>query len=416
MASTSIGFPGKLPGKERSHLMFPRTKSVFIFLLCFVAGAVAWATAVTEAPAAFDSQSNGLTSNGQFKQDMKAFAEAEENDDGVGPTYNARSCAECHENPVVGAISQVTEQRAGSLQLGAFVDAPGGSLIHSRAIDAAVQERMTDDLTVRSLRTSLNTLGDGFVEAIADTTLQNIAAAQPLSMRGEYFTVPVLEAGNAPRIGRFGWKNQHASLVSFSADAYLNEMGITSPLQPTENTSMGNSIAAFDEVADPEDNGDDVEAFARFMRATKAPPRDADVAATADAIAGEATFNSIGCATCHTSTIMTAPTGTVVNGGTFTIPAALGDKIIHPFGDFLMHDVGTGDGVVQNGPASTRNKVRTAPLWGVRTRNRLMHDGASLTFTDAIQRHQGQAAGVTASFNALTPAQKAQLIRFLESL
>jgi CxxC motif-containing protein (DUF1111 family) len=396
--------------------MFPRTKYVFIVLLCFVAGAVAWATAVTEAPAAFDSQSNGLTSNGQFKQDMKAFAEAEENDDGVGPTYNARSCAECHENPVVGAISQVTEQRAGSLQLGAFVDAPGGSLIHSRAIDAAVQERMTDDLTVRSLRTSLNTLGDGFVEAIADTTLQNIAAAQPLSMRGEYFTVPVLEAGNAPRIGRFGWKNQHASLVSFSADAYLNEMGITSPLQPTENTSMGNSIAAFDEVADPEDNGDDVEAFARFMRATKAPPRDADVAATADAIAGEATFNSIGCATCHTSTIMTAPTGTVVNGGTFTIPAALGDKIIHPFGDFLMHDVGTGDGVVQNGPASTRNKVRTAPLWGVRTRNRLMHDGASLTFTDAIQRHQGQAAGVTASFNALTPAQKAQLIRFLESL
>src|ERR1044071_9023408 len=143
MASTSIGFPGKLPGKERSHLMFPRTKYVLIVLLCFVAGAVAWATAVTEAPAAFDSQSNGLTSNGQFKQDMKAFAEAEENDDGVGPTYNARSCAECHENPVVGAISQVTEQRAGSLQLGVFVDAPGGSLIHSRAIDAEVQERMT---------------------------------------------------------------------------------------------------------------------------------------------------------------------------------------------------------------------------------------------------------------------------------
>ena len=396
--------------------MFPRTKYVLAVLLCFVVGAVAWGTALTEAPAAFDSQSNGLTSNGQFKQDMKAFAEAEENDDGVGPTYNARSCAECHENPVVGAISQVTEQRAGIFMSGSFTDAPGGSLIHSRAIDAAIQERLTDDLNVRSLRTSLNTLGDGFVEAIDDATLQAIAAAQPLSMRGEYFTVPVLEAGNAPRIGRFGWKNQHASLVSFSADAYLNEMGITSPLQPTENTSSGNSVAAFDEVADPEDNGDDVDAFARFMRATKAPPRDAAVAATADAIAGEATFNSIGCGTCHVSTIMTAPTGTVINGGSFTIPAALGDKIIHPFGDFLMHDVGTGDGVVQNGPASTRNKVRTAPLWGVRTRNRLMHDGTSLTFTDAIQRHQGEAAGVTTSFNALTLAQKAQLIRFLESL
>jgi CxxC motif-containing protein (DUF1111 family) len=396
--------------------MVRRLRYVLLSIVVLAAGAVAWSQALTEAPAGFDELSNGMTSNGQFKQDLKTFAEAEENDDGVGPTYNARSCAECHENPVVGAISQVTEQRAGSLVSGVFVDAPGGSLIHSRAIDAAIQERMTDDLTVRTGRSSLNTLGDGFVEAVNDSTLISIAAGQPLSMRGEYFTVPVLEAGNAPRIGRFGWKNQHASLESFSADAYLNEMGITSPLQPTENTSMGNSVAAFDEVADPEDGGEDVVAFARFMRATKAPPRDAAVAATADAIAGEATFNSIGCAVCHVSTIITAPTGTVVNGGAFTVPAALGDKIIHPFGDFLMHDVGTGDGIVQNGPPSTRNKVRTAPLWGVRTRNRLMHDGASLTFTEAIQRHQGEAAGVTSSFNALTASQKAQLIRFLESL
>jgi CxxC motif-containing protein (DUF1111 family) len=396
--------------------MVRRLRYVLLSIVVLAAGAVAWSQALTEAPAGFDELSNGMTSNGQFKQDLKTFAEAEENDDGVGPTYNARSCAECHENPVVGAISQVTEQRAGSLVSGVFVDAPGGSLIHSRAIDAAIQERMTDDLTVRTGRTSLNTLGDGFVEAVNDSTLISIAAGQPLSMRGEYFTVPVFEAGNAPRIGRFGWKNQHASLESFSADAYLNEMGITSPLQPTENTSMGNSVAAFDEVADPEDGGEDVVAFARFMRATKAPPRDVAVAATADAIAGEATFNSIGCAVCHVSTIITAPTGTVINGGAFTVPAALGDKIIHPFGDFLVHDVGTGDGIVQNGPPSTRNKVRTAPLWGVRTRNRLMHDGASLTFTEAIQRHQGEAAGVTSSFNALTASQKAQLIRFLESL
>ena len=396
--------------------MFPRTKYVLLVLLCFVAGAVAWGTVATEAPAAFDNQSNGFTTSTQFNADRETFAEAEENDDGVGPTYNARSCAECHENPVVGAISQVTEQRAGTTHGNVFTDAPGGSLIHSRAIHPDIQERLTDDLNTHSFRTSLNTLGDGFVEAIDDSTLQGIAASQPASMRGEWFLVPVLEAGTATRVGRFGWKNQHASLVSFSADAYLNEMGITSPLAPTENTSMGNPVDDFDDVNDPEDNGDDVDAFARFMRATKAPPRDTTLAVTADAMAGEQIFNNIGCATCHVSTIITAPAGTIVNGGTFTIPASLGDKIIHPFGDFLMHDIGTGDGIVQNGPLSSRNKVRTAPLWGVRTRNRLMHDGESLTFTDAINRHGGQADKVTKEFKKLNAQETNQLLTFLSSL
>jgi len=388
---------------------------LFLVLPLFLGGYLI-SQAVTEAPTGFDNQSNGMLSSGQFKQAAKAFEEREGIDDGIGPTYNAQSCAECHQNPVTGAISQITEQRAGTLVAGNFVDAPGGSLIASRAIDPAIQERLTDDLNVRAFRSSLNTLGDGFVEAVPDATLIALSASQPAGMQGQVIMVPVLEAGNTPRVGRFGWKNQHASLFSFSADAYLNEMGITSPLQPTENTSSGNSVAAFDAVADPEDNGDDVEAFADFMRSTKAPARDAALAASPAALAGQATFNAIGCNICHTPTLVTAPVGTVVNGGTFTIPAALGDKIIHPFGDFLLHDVGTGDGVVQNGPPSTRNKMRTAPLWGVRTRNRLMHDGESLTFTDAINRHAGEAAGVTAAFNALTPAQKAELVTFLTSL
>lgn len=381
-----------------------------------LAGAVGWSAAVSEAPAAFDDQSNGMISAVQFGKDMETFADAESNADGVGPTYNARSCAECHENPVTGGISQITEQRAGKMANGIFVDAPGGSLIHSRAIHAAIQERIPDNLPVRAFRSSLNTLGDGFVEAISDATLIGISASQPQSMRGEWFLVPVLEGGNATRVGRFGWKNQHASLVSFSADAYLNEMGITSPLQPEENTSLGNSVAAYDAVADPEDSGDDVEAFARFMRATKVPPRDEALAASPDGQAGALLFHSVGCDTCHVSTIITAPAGSVVNGGTFTIPAALGDKVIHPYGDFLMHDVGTGDGIVQNGPPTTRNKLRTPPLWGVRTRNRLMHDGESQTFTDAILRHAGEATPVTNSFRQLNAQQTRQLLTFLESL
>jgi CxxC motif-containing protein (DUF1111 family) len=106
----------------------------------------------------------------------------------------------------------------------------------------------------------------------------------------------------------------------------------------------------------------------------------------------------------------------VLNGGTYTVPAALGNKVFHPYGDFLLHNVGTGDGIVQVGPADTANKLRTAPLWGLRIKSRFMHDNASITLSDAIQRHAGEAQGVIASFNSLTAAQQQQLITFLKSL
>jgi len=373
-----------------------------------------------EAPAGFDNTTNGLVLQDQFDVDKAAFEERELIADGLGPVYNAQSCAECHQNPVTGAISQVSEIRAGHFNGIEFIEHPGGSLIHSRAIDATLQERVFEGNEIRALRTSLNTLGDGFVEAIADETLIAIAQKQPSESRGriagEVIQVPVLEAAGVLRVGRFGWKNQHASLVSFSGDAYLNEMGITSPLFPTENTANGASVAAYDSVPDPEDHGDGIEKFATFIRATKVPPCDEILAATAEAASGSSLFNQIGCAVCHTTTIVTAPAGTLINGGMFTIPAALGDKIIHPFSDFLLHNVGTGDGIVQNGGPSTRNKLRTPPLWGVRTRNQLMHDGGSLTLSDAILRHDGEARAVINSYRRLIGTQQAHLLTFLKSL
>jgi len=297
-----------------------------------------------------------------------------------------------------------------------FVEHPGGSLIQDRAIDPAIQERILEDYEVRSLRISLNTLGDGFIEAIDDATLVSISQGQPAGMRGEVVRVPVLEANGALRVGRFGWKNQHASLESFAADAYLNEMGITSPLQPVENTSIGNSVNDYDSVADPEDNGSDVRAFARFMRATKVPPRDENLANTADAKAGAQIFARIGCESCHVGSIVTAPEGTTINGGAFVIPQALGNKMIHPFSDFLLHDVGTGDGIVQNGGASSANKMRTPPLWGLRTHSRLMHDGLSLNLAEAILRHKGEATMSVSAFRALSRSELQQLLVFLNSL
>jgi len=377
--------------------------------------------AAPEAPTGFDDLTNGFVSQVEFNKAKAAFEEREEIADGIGPVYNAQACVECHQNPVTGAISQITELRAGHVAAnGAFVEAPGGSLINDRAIDASIQERVPGGEEVRTFRTSLNTLGDGFVECIADETLAGIQSRQPLAQRGTLTSVPVLEAGNAPRAGRFGWKSQHASLLSFSSDAYLNEMGITNRFNATENTSLGRSVAAFDTAPDPEDTRNDIDNFAEFMRATKAPPRGAGAETLPhpdpDVAAGSGLFDSIGCGTCHTRTIVTASVGTPINGGQFNVPPALGNKTIHPFSDFLLHDIGTGDGIVQNGDQATATQMRTAPLWGVRTRDRLMHDGESLTFRIAILRHAGQATDAANNFRALTDAQKNQLIKFLGSL
>ena len=396
-----------------------RTALVSLFVL--LASTVRAQPGPQEAPAGFDDESNGLTDQATFHADREVFEERELVEDGLGPVYNAQACAECHQSPVTGGVSQVTEIRAGFRgSRGEFMEPPGGSLINDRAIHASLQEVVPVEASVRALRASLNTLGDGFVEAIADETLVAIAEKQARDTRGriagEIVRVPVLEAGGELRVGRFGWKNQHASLVSFSADAYLNEMGITSPLMPAENSSMGRPVDSYDTVPDPEDDGADIEIFARFMRATKVPPRDEAVAATESALAGARIFEAIGCAHCHTSEIVTAPVGTVVNGGAFAIPDALGDKIIHPFGDFLLHDVGTGDGVVQNGGRSTASKVRTAPLWGLRTRSRFMHDGESLTVNDAILRHRGEAALAGRNYRFLGSRGRAQLLVFLSSL
>ena len=152
------------------------------------------------------------------------------------------------------------------------------------------------------------------------------------------------------------------------------------------------------------------------MRATQAPPRDTALAATADAQTGATLFHNIGCDICHVSSITTSPAGTVINGGAFTVPAALGNKIIHPFSDFLLHNVGTGDGIVQNGGQATANKLRTVPLWGLRNKSRLMHDGATFTRNNAILRHAGEANGVITNYINLSTTQKNQLITFLQSL
>jgi CxxC motif-containing protein (DUF1111 family) len=397
-----------------------------------------------EAPAGFDtptlarnpgsqSESNGIAQppGDTYAADQALFEQAHDASTGLGPVFNARACADCHQNPVTGGTSQFTEVRAGHRDAnGGFVAATvtiadgaaviaNRSIINDRALIPQAQEHVPDAENIRALRAALNTLGDGFVEAIDDDTLKRIAEQQFVAsdgrIRGEAVEVPVLEAPGQLRVGRFGWKDQHSSLLSFIGDAYLNEMGVTNRLRSKDVTSVGKI------TADPEDVPDErglanIDHFAQFIRGTKVPPRDVTVAATPSARAGEQLFARIGCTLCHVPTIVTAPPGTPINGGTFLVPDALGGKVIHPYSDFLLHDLGTGDGIVQNPPQDTANKLRTMPLWGLRMHPRHMHDLRSLSLEDAIERHGGEATYVRDRFQELQREEKHSLITFLNSL
>src|SRR5271154_343300 len=270
-------------------------------ILILVLAAVALPPA--EAPVGFDNKSNGVADDATHQADQKTFEEVEQLSDGLGPLYNAQSCRECHQNPVSGAASQVSELRVGHqapdghfrnpeipIAHGAEVIS-GRSLVNDRAIcpnaafpNEEIQERVPDTETIRTFRISLNLLGDGFVEAVADQTLVNLAEQQCKSSHkkicGQILRVPIVEAPGQMGVGRFGWKDQHASLLSFAADAYLNEMGITNRLQPDEVTKLCNTVSEPNDTPGP-DGLSDIDHFARFIRATKAPARDTTQASTA---------------------------------------------------------------------------------------------------------------------------------------
>jgi CxxC motif-containing protein (DUF1111 family) len=395
------------------------------------------AQAVVEAPAGFDGQTNGAITQTIMDAAGATFSEVETPETGLGPTFNGTSCAECHQNMALGGGAQVQVLRAGHNSRGEHAhdnyfgnirrrsDTNGStptftaanavltngdviadrSLINQRAICADAQEHVSTTDSVHTGRLSLSTLGDGFVEAVPDATFLALAKQN----HGEAIMVPVLEAPNATEVGKFGWKDQHASLLSFAGDAYFNEMGITNTMFPDEVTSVCEPAG----VPHPNDKDNDLPNLAAYMRATKVPPRGP---ITPSVLQGQAIFQALGCAGCHVSTLVTAAAGTTIHGGMYVVPDALGSKQFHPFSDFLLHNVGTGDGIQQNGPADTTNKIRTAPLWGLRTRTQLLHDGSANTYEDAITRHAGEASDEVARYNRLSQAQRTLLDAFLGSL
>jgi CxxC motif-containing protein (DUF1111 family) len=388
-----------------------------------------------EAPQSFASQ-NQLLSQKQFLEARAAFERVLTPATGLGIHFNETSCAGCHvaagAKGLPGGSGPITEIRAGYLGRNKeFIPAPGGTLITTRAVGNATPE-------VKALSNSQNTrdrfitpslFGAGFVECLADDVMRRIARDQADDsdgrIRGLIREVPILEAPGKTAVGRFGWAAQHASLLSFSADAYRNEMGITSPLALNDNTLLGDPVD--DGVADPEDTGgrfgEDVELFANFMRALSAPPRllPGDRKEREEVEEGFKVFKSTGCAACHLPELVTASAGAWVNGRAFRVPKALGNKKFHPYGDFLLHDIGTGPTVLREGmPQEFSGRIRTAALWGIGTRlvhgEPLLHDGSARSLEDAIQRHKNSAAREAEKFQRLRERERTRILKFLRSL
>ena len=376
----------------------------FLILIVFIGSTVR-----ADTPVRFGDPVAGLTAAelDRFAEGRDEFEEEETAEQGLGPVFNASSCAACHSSPAVGGDSNILETRFG-IAGKKFDPLPhsGGSLIQTEGIDVArgcLGETVPSDANVVAKRKSTPLFGLGLVDHVPDETLRTLAAGQPPGVAGQVSIVTDAASG-ATRVGRFGWKAQVATLLTFSADAYLNEMGITSPIFTEENAPGGDKqrLKLCDNVADPEDDGTGVAAFADFMTMLAAPPRGV---INASVQRGAQVFERIGCAICHVPQLKTGRSAI----------AALNNVWFAPYSDFLLHDMDKlGDGIEQ-GTANGR-QMRTAPLWGLRVRTRFLHDGRSSTLQAAIGEHAGQGEAARAAFAKLGTGDAADLIAFLRSL
>ncbi len=347
-----------------------------------------------------------------FEVGWEEFNNVETREGGLGPIFNNVSCVSCHGAPSPGGASAIVVRRFGRTVGGIFdpMDSLGGSLLQDFAIAPAAREMIPREATVIALRQSTPLYGSGLIEAIPDTVLlQNAQRVKPDGVRGHASRVVDVVSGQA-RVGRFGWKCQQATLLAFSGDAYLNEMGITSRFFPKENAPNGkvSLLETLDTIADPEDAVDpltgkgDIDHAADFMRLLAPPPRGK---ITASVRQGETLFQQVGCAVCHIPTLTTGPNPV----------AALNRQPVNLYSDLLLHDMGTlGDGIAQ-GDAGVR-EMRTAPLWGLRASAPYLHDGRARSVDEAIQAHAGEASVARDRYQRLAPTQRSQLLEFLNSL
>ena len=387
-------------------------------------GALGCDQLTTVAPAdgdVFDAPLEGLT-----QSELAAFARGDAEfgrqfapNTGLGPIFNDVSCATCHSGDGRGQLRNAL-LRIGSAADG-FLSDLGGPQIQDKAIPGADPETVPAGHAV-STRLPPPVFGVGLIEAIPESAiLANVdsldADGDGISGRPNFVPaasfVPATEPGGGPglRLGRFGRKAQNAVLLQQTVEAYLQDIGITSPFLPLENRNprSGVPVEAVDRVPDPEISEAVVQAVTHYMRALAPPLPGPD---TEQRMQGRTLFTDIGCAKCHVPAFTTGPSPI----------AALSGKQVVLYSDLLLHDMG--DDLADRRPdgQATGREWRTAPLWGLRLMRQflngealLMHDGRARTVEQAILLHGGEAAAVRAAFQALAPAQRAALLDFVES-
>ncbi|MDZ4774746.1 MAG: di-heme oxidoredictase family protein [Planctomycetota bacterium] len=346
--------------------------------------------------------------------------------EGLGPIMNDTSCVHCHIGPATGGGGTKSVNRFGIAANGPNpfdpLDSLGGSLQQELSIDNLnCLETIPPQCDVVIERITPPCFGFGLIEAILDSDIQVREALPPPGVSGKAHIVTPAETPTGPtRVGRFGWKAQVATILTFTGDAAMQEMGLSNRLFPFDNSPNGlpTTSQPCDSVSDPEDGPDafgfhKIDRMTDFQRFLAPPPQTPKLGMTGDAL-----FNSVGCANCHVSTPFT------------TIPTvaetALQNKQFKPYTDFLLHDVGLtlGDGIPQG--MATETEFRTAPLWGIAARAAagLLHDARAAGFTGgatgnidaAILAHGGEASGATANYVALSTTDKEHIQNFLMSL
>src|SRR5437867_861261 len=327
---------------------------------------------------------------------------------GLGPLFNGNSCAECHEDPVAGGVGDEVEVHATAYQGGVCNDlsAEGGPVIQDSvtpALHAALgiaRAPMPPDTTATARRTTPALFGFGLLDAVPDEAI--LALADPDDRNGDGISGRPNRSADG-RLGRFGRKAFVPTLREFTASAFRNEMGVTNPAEPGEETVGGNPMPpGVDPTTDPEITQDALDATEAFMRLL-APPR-TQLLSLAQ-VRGRQLFSSIGCVACHVPALQTGSNPV----------KALSKKVVPAYTDLLLHDMGSDLADICLGLAEP-SEFRTEPLMGVRFKSVYLHDGRAPTIEAAIELHGGEATAARDRFAQLSSQQRAALARFLKGL
>jgi CxxC motif-containing protein (DUF1111 family) len=341
---------------------------------------------------------------------------------GLGPVFNNISCNNCHVANGKGSPATALT-RFGKVTNGVFdslVSENGPNLLPN-CIPGYTGDVLPPDANVQVHLIAPTIMGLGFIAALADSTI--LANAYPhdgVSGVPNYvyptsffvpqtFNIPL----NGQYIGRFGRKATRVALQDQVVFALAQDLGgVTCDYNMVKpyNYLVGPYTGNY--VQDPDVSAGFVNHLVMYLLTNKVPPRRDTT--NSDIIAGGQLFTSIGCVTCHIPTMVTS---------TFPGFPSLSNQVIHPFSDFLLHDMGSGldDGVPEGSAKSFQ--WRTAPLWGVGLSGNsqggglfLLHDGRATSFIQAISFHGGEASRRRNSFFALTQQQQQQIVTFLNSL